>query len=370
MLDLQAQLEMSRQQGTTLADRAASLQCQLLQQVVVAEASHAQLTAAAATAHAQALLAKQRKAAAPSKGHSDQDPVAAADVLQLLTREVAAAKGMEQQLQLPEETRSLLGMDPKLQRIQELRNALATALEQLQAPGAPSGLTAEHSSSSAGSMDAGEGAAAAASSGGNQMFNLGEPEEAQPKVERIHHLTSLLVAAARDARAPSPVLANSMAKAAGQSDAKCQRIAELRAALLEAHQDNQRLQQQLRQQPSLSDIGCSPYKHAGQVRNCLLCPVSVHSAHAAAELCPTNGMMSARSMASAAHCEVPFGSYSAQVERLLLPWYAGHWCTFAATAAAAADEDCARCGPHAAASSSTTGDSLFAAAAVGSCIHT
>jgi hypothetical protein len=267
VLDFQAQLEMSRQQGTTLADRAASLQCQLLQQVVVAEASQAQLTAAAATAHAQALLAKQRKAA-PSKGYSDQDPVPAADVLQLLTQEVATAKGMEQQLQLPEETRSLLGMDPKLQRIQELRNALASALEQLQAPAAPTGLAAEHSSSSAGSMDAGEGAKAASSNGGNQLFSLGEPEQAQPKVERIHHLTSLLVSAARDARAPSPVLASSIAQAAGQSDAKCQRIAELRAALLEAHQDNQRLHQQLRQQPSSSDAGCSPYKHGDQVGNC------------------------------------------------------------------------------------------------------
>jgi hypothetical protein len=249
----QLQLQLETEARADAETEATRLQARLLQQTAIAEAAQGQLAAAAITQQAQALLVPL----AGPEPHASTLQLAegpaglCADLAAVVQRQLAASPAPD------------AAMDPKAQRIQELRAALAAALVEagrgpegmaaagvLQAhPAAQWGLPAQTAGSS---LNAGAGAAAAAAAAGED-----------PKVKRLHEVVAALMSAAAQLPTGAPQGQHSTsgnagsAGAAGSSaadaDAKQQRIQELRAALSEALREQDELREQLRTGPAAAN---------------------------------------------------------------------------------------------------------------------
>jgi hypothetical protein len=257
--DCRQQLQQATTTMQQAQQQAAMLQSSLLQKTAIAEAAQGQLAAAALTQKLQQML----QAAAPaavSPGAATTEPVRACESLAAAI--AAPSAGQEQ-----------YDADAKVQRIMELRAALAAAL------------TDAADAASAASTPAGTPGAAAAAEARHVVprsrssmtaavapalgLDLGIGQGLQghgfdPKLQRIQELTVALTSAAADidARsAPMPFWGSiggssiaaqpraSTSSLAGANDAaadaKQQRIQELRAALAEALRDKDELLQQL-----------------------------------------------------------------------------------------------------------------------------
>lgn len=217
----------------------AALQASLLQQTAIAEAAQGQLAAAAITQQAHALLAPPVVAqTAVNGGAAVAAPVEptslCADLAYAVQRQLAACP--------------LPAADPKAQRIQELRAALAAAL--------------------ADAGDAARGALPGSDALGQQRMQItahgvstpvGAALVEDPKIKRLHEVVGALMAAAAqmptDASALGPNTADISAGSSGRNSgmqgvAKQQRIQELRAALSEALRERDELRQQLQAGPA------------------------------------------------------------------------------------------------------------------------
>lgn len=248
----QLQLQLASEGRADAEAEVAALQASLLQQTAIAEAAQGQLAAAALTQQVQALLvpaAVTPQATSSSSIMHGRSPPAAvqpsglcADLAAVVHRQLAASP--------------IAGTDPKAQRIQELRAALAAALVDAgSAAQADAGATAP--------------AAALAARGSSRYGNHGEPTGPStatgganvpaaladdPKVKRLHEVVGALMAAASQL----PAGPTSQELSAGNSggshgslavDPKQQRIQELRAALATALQERDELRQQLQGGP-------------------------------------------------------------------------------------------------------------------------
>lgn len=247
------ELSVSRQQLQTAAsnfiqaqEQIVSLHTALLQKTAIAEAAQAQLAAAALMQDMQQVMAD---AAAPAGTAHVCDSLAAA-----IRSKIPPGNSLGP---APEgATQSPLGEDPKVQRIQQLRAALAAALE----GAANTNTTAIRVQNAAAEAPAAQQrivdwAPAPATASGAAKQQVGA--DVDPKLQRIHELVAALTSAAADAADGSsgPAVSFQLGAAAiigapavgtaAEQDAKAQRIHELRAALAEALEERDNLKQQL-----------------------------------------------------------------------------------------------------------------------------
>jgi DNA repair exonuclease SbcCD ATPase subunit len=245
------QLQLASEAGADAQAEVAALQASLLQQMATAEAAQAQLAAAAITQQVHALLLPQAASQAAYLGNGTALAAGAgvepssvcADLADAVQRQLAASP--------------LPAGDPKVQRIQELRAALAAALADA-AQGAETRAQAQHEP--------------------NMLMNLTRPDimhltaaaclTDDPKVRRLQEAVSALLSAAT--QLPTT---NSAAQDLGPSDGsraepgslavdpKLQRIQELRAALAEALRERDDLKAQLQAGPVIAH---STLMQAGQ----------------------------------------------------------------------------------------------------------
>jgi hypothetical protein len=235
------QLDLTSEARADAEAEVAALQASLLQQTAIAEAAQGQLAAAAITQQVQALLVPQGAAAQPAAaagaaaGQQQADTAAmCADLAHVVQRQLAASP--------------VPAADPKAQRIQELRAALAAAL-----------------------ADAGHAAREVLPDGGSpaQQNTLAVAQRSSaaaalaedPKVQRLQEVVGALMSAAAQMRHgeaadsatvqhPVPASssaggANSASSSSMSADANQQRIQELRAALSDALKERDELRQQL-----------------------------------------------------------------------------------------------------------------------------
>lgn len=243
----QQQLQDSACRLVQAQEQVLSLLTALLQKTAVAEAAQAQLAAAALMQSMQQMVADAAtKAATP--------PIATADTCDSLAAVIRSS--------LPAESgcgpAALLGVlqvsvieDPKVQRIQELRAALAAAL-------------AEAANAAASPKVQQTGEVEKRLTGVDSVFaHTPEPAQQQlvksfdPKLQRIQELVAALKSAAADASDNTVGSTTALQQhemlnmsvssmgAAAQQDAKQQRIHELRAALAEVLKERNLLKQQL-----------------------------------------------------------------------------------------------------------------------------
>lgn len=229
------QLDLTSEARADAEAEVAALQASLLQQTAIAEAAQGQLAAAAITQQVQALLVPQDAAAQPAAAGQQPADTAAlcADLAHVMQRQLAASP--------------VPAADPKAQRIQELRAALAAAL-----------------------ADAGDAArdvlpdirrpaqqsALPVAPGSSAVATLAE----DPKVQRLQEVVGALMSAAAQMRPdraadsatgqhPAPASSSAGSANSGSSsttaDPKQQRIQELRAALSDALKEQDELRQQL-----------------------------------------------------------------------------------------------------------------------------
>lgn len=201
------------------------LQTVLLQQSAVAEAAQAQAAAAE-------LMQSMQQGLADSEGATITPDLAAAaapavqvgnSLAALMPAKAMGAVSISSPGGL-ESLQSVASSDPKMQRIQELRAALAAALSDAAHATAPLPLGGHYSSS---------------------RQQSGQATDA--KLQRIQELTVALTAAAGASGASNGLSMQSLqgtmaaAGAAAEQDAKVQRIHELRAALANALQERDEL---------------------------------------------------------------------------------------------------------------------------------
>lgn len=247
------QLQLAAEDRAEAQAEVAALQASLLQQTPISEAVQGQLAAAAITQQAHALLAPPAEVQQP--GASGGSDAAAAEHASLCAGLAAAV-----QMQLA--ASPLPATDPKVQRIQELRAALAAALAGSAAPGA----------TTQGALLATPAAAAAAGTSGKDapgslaLHLLGGPLASSssttalaedPKAQRLTEVVQALMAAATqlptaglqswDAGTAVQHDSTSSSSSLAMGDAKQQRIQELRAALSEALRERDELRQRLQE---------------------------------------------------------------------------------------------------------------------------
>jgi hypothetical protein len=272
LADCRQQLQQATTTMQQAQQEAAMLQSSLLQKTAIAEAAQGQLAAAALTQKLQQMLQAAAPAAAISPAATTVEPVRACESL-------AAA------IAAPSASQQHDDADPKVQRIMELRAALAAALTDVASaasaastpagtPGAAAAAARHALPRSRSSMTAAFAPALALDLGIGQGL---QGHGFDPKLQRIQELTLALTSAAAeiDARAaPMPFwgsvggssitaqprasagsLAGANDAAAAAADAKQQRIQELRAALAEALRDKDELLQQLADVAALQQPG-------------------------------------------------------------------------------------------------------------------
>jgi len=250
MSSCQLQLQLASEGRADAEAEVAALQASLLQQTAIAEAAQGQLAAAALTQQVQALLVPaavtpQATSSSSSSMHGSSQLAAVqpsglcADLAAVVHRQLAASP--------------FAGTDPKAQRIQELRAALAAALVEAGSSAqadagdtAPAAALAARGSSRYGDHGQPTGPSTAFS-GANVPAALAD----DPKVKRLHEVVGALMAAA--SQLPAGLTGQELsAGSSGGSlavDPKQQRIQELRAALSAALQERDELRQQLQGGP-------------------------------------------------------------------------------------------------------------------------
>jgi hypothetical protein len=234
------QLQLASEARVDAEAEVAALQASLLQQTATAEAAQAQLAAAAITQQVHALLLPQAAAQAAAAGAGTvlaagagvQPSNVCADLAGVVQRQLAASP--------------LPAGDPKVQRIQELRAALAAALADA-AHGADARAELQHEP--------------------YQLTDLTRPDlmhlaaaaglTDDPKVRRLQEAVSALMSAAAQLPTSSSAAQDSGPADGGRADLgslaadpKQQRIQELRAALAEALRERDDMKAQLQAGPA------------------------------------------------------------------------------------------------------------------------
>lgn len=200
MKQLQSELSVSNGQLQQSTSDLAILQRQVLQLSAVAEAWQARLAAVQLTAQMQAAT---NGSATPTPDDEHALDSVHTESWHTVIASMGPQLGGNAAGQASVSTAA--EFDPKVQRIQELRTALAAALQEAGTAG-----------------------------------NHGDKDSVDPKLQRIHQLTSTLMSAAQDAD-----MAGGTANLAVGTDAKMQRIQELRSALASAVSERDELLQQM-----------------------------------------------------------------------------------------------------------------------------
>jgi hypothetical protein len=240
---LQSNQQQLHQTQHSLADaqsQISDLQSSLLQQTAIAEAVQGQLAAICLTQQLQAMLpsgtpdtAEVRCASSKCRDVSCSDTAVSG---QLLAMPLPTSDPISSQQEWQGEAH------PKVQRIQELRAALAAALCEVKSAAAAEAAAYHQQQQQQQQQQEGE----------QQICDTdwySDLHSADPKVARIRELTAALTAAAaefgRAARVAPAAAAKADDASFGDADAKQARIVELRAALSQVSRERDLLRQQL-----------------------------------------------------------------------------------------------------------------------------